>query len=337
MKSSKKVKKFILDNISKHEKDIIQIAINHFGISRQAIHKHMNRLIKENKVIAHGATKGRYYELIPIVNFVKTVNLNSNFNPNSIIKDYVLPHLEFLPKNIFEIFEFSTGVLLNNVKDHSGASSVYYKLFISYQEAHFIINDNGIGIFEHIKSALKLTSNRLAALELAKGQANSDSHKHSGDELNAVINLFDNVKIESSGKLLRFLNSKKEWTIEHSPQIKGSRIHLKIKSSSSRTCSEVFDKIFQIDQNKIRIPLNLLGLSESKIVNPRGKAESVLRNINKYHKVEFDFKSIDLIGPSFANELIRKTKEKNKTVDIKWINTNKTVDLLMSRALGRQA
>ena len=83
--------------------------------------------------------------------------------------------------------------------------------------------------------------------------------------------------------------------------------------------------------------MNLLDASEQKIVNSRSQINSVLRNIYNYNKVEFDFQKVDLIGPAFADELVRKTKEKNQQAEIKWINTNKTVDLLMSRALVRQS
>ena len=50
MNSSEKIKNFILDNLSSHQRDIIQEAITRFGISRQAVHKHMNRLIDDKMV-----------------------------------------------------------------------------------------------------------------------------------------------------------------------------------------------------------------------------------------------------------------------------------------------
>ena len=51
--------------------------------------------------------------------------------------------------------------------------------------------------------------------------------------------------------------------------------------------------------------------------------------------IEFDFNNIELIGPAFADELVRKTKAKNQIANIKWTNSSKTVDLLMSMALDR--
>ena len=60
-----------------------------------------------------------------------------------------------------------------------------------------------------------------------------------------------------------------------------------------------------------------------------------MRNIDNYKIIEFDFNKIDLISPAFADELARKTKEKNQFADIAWMNTNKTVEMLMDRAFKR--
>ena len=111
MNSSEQIKKFLLDNLTTHQKDIINTAINRFGVSRQAIHKHMNSLINDNKVIGHGTTKGRYYELIPSVNYSKTFDIQINNNNEKLITEHFIPHFSDLPKNIFEIFEFTTWAL----------------------------------------------------------------------------------------------------------------------------------------------------------------------------------------------------------------------------------
>ncbi len=84
----------------------------------------------------------------------------------------------------------------------------------------------------------------------------------------------------------------------------------------------------------VRIPVNLIR-GDGEQVNSRTQAQNLLHNIRDLTKIEFDFKNIDLIGPAFADELVRKTKEKNQIADIKWTNTTKIVDVLMSRAMNR--
>ena len=337
MRSSNKIKNFILDNISQHQKDIIQRAIEKFGVSRQAIHKHMNRLINDKKVIAYGTTKGRHYELIPSVNFNKHIDIHPNLSVEELMRMYIVPHIQVLPRNILEIFEFSISALINNILEHANASKLYYKIFVNHNEAHFILNDNGKGIFNHIKSELKLPNVCFAALELTKGYITTNPKLHSGEELNAVINLFDMVEIDSSGKSLTFENKNTDWELKHSLQKKGSRFHLKISASSKRTCAQIFRKIFGDEKSRIRILVSLLDISKHKVINSRSQAKNLLRNVENYKKVEFDFKKIDLIGPAFADALVRGAKKCNQFADIKWVNTNNTVDLLMSRSLRRQS
>ena len=84
----------------------------------------------------------------------------------------------------------------------------------------------------------------------------------------------------------------------------------------------------------VRIPVNLVRRKNEQ-VNSRIQAQSLLHNLKDLTEIEFDFQNIDFIGPAFADELVRKTKEKNQIADISWINSTKMVDVLMSRAMNR--
>ena len=335
MKSSNQIKKFILDNINHHKRDIIQTAIQRFGISRQAALKHMHFLIDQKQVVAHGKTRDRFYELKPYVNLSKTIDIDSEFSVQSILQKQIFPHFSSLSFNIREICEFSFSAILQNILDHSKATKLYYKLYLSHNDVHIIIGDNGRGLFEHIKSSLNLENIKVAAIELAKGHVTTDPEYHSGDELNAVIQLFDKVTIDSSGKSLVFINKTQDWIIKNSPHQQGTRIHLEIETDSQRNCKDIFQNLFNTRNESVRIPINLLTVEESALVNSRAQAQSILRNISNWKNIEFDFNNIDLIGPAFADELVRKTKAENQLADIKWTNSNKTVDLLMSMALNR--
>ena len=335
MKASNKIKKFILDNLTLHQRDIIQTAILKFGISRQAALKHMHTLISEKKVIAHGKTRDRFYELRPEVNFSKTIDLLKEYSYGEIINSQIFPHLSILTKNVREICEFSISAILNNIYDHAKATSFYYKLYFNYKDIHIIISDNGEGLFKHIQTGLKLKNPQMAALEIAKGYLTTDPKNHSGEELHTLINLFDQVAIDSTGISLKFDNKTYSWMIDHSIQKQGTRIHLKIKPSSRRNCREVFNRLFKSERKSVRIPVGLLKIQNAQIVNSRQQAQNMLRNISDLKTIEFDFKNIDLIGPAFADELVRKTKVENSSANIKWINSNKTVDVLMKHALTR--
>jgi len=334
MSKTNQIRKFLLENLSSHQKDIIKAAIHKFGLSRQGILKHMNNLIREDRVVAYGKTRDRYYELKPLLNFSKSINILDSFDPDLVLKEQVSPNLKIMPQNIREICQFSLGALFYNVLYHSNASQINYKIYISSENVHLIINDNGIGIFSGIAKAFNFNPIQVAAVEIAKGYITSDPKNHAGDDLKAVFNMFDKVKIASSGIMLSYSNINNDWNIEDSKQTKGTRIHLEIRIHSRRTCSQVFDSLFN---SKVRIANIPVKLAKSKGVqlNTRKDAHSLLHNIKDLKEIQFDFNNIDIIGPAFADELVRKSIEQNKAIDIKWVNSSTLVDALMSRAVNR--
>ena len=131
MNSSSQIKKFILDNLTSHQKDIIYAAVQRFGVSRQAVLKHMHALIADKQVIAHGKTRDRFYELRPQVNFNKTFAINDDFSTEELIKKSIVPHLRSIPDNIREIILFSMAAILNNCV----TSDVIYESLASIKRA----------------------------------------------------------------------------------------------------------------------------------------------------------------------------------------------------------
>ena len=112
MHSTGQIKQFILENLTRHQKDIIKASIHKFGISRQAILKHMHTLIGEDRVVAHGKTRDRFYELKPRVNYSKSIEISNEFSHIDMLQNQILPNLKILSKNVYDICEFSISNLL---------------------------------------------------------------------------------------------------------------------------------------------------------------------------------------------------------------------------------
>jgi len=335
MNSSGKIKQFILNNIPLHQKDIIYTAVNQFGISRQAALKHMNALIDNNMVMAYGKTRDRRYKLIPQVNYNKIIPIDSDFILHDVLQENFLIHLESLPKNIFQICEYSIEALVNNIVEHSQASNLYIKLFLTYSDLNIIISDNGSGLLDNIRSKLDLEIVELAALELAKGQITTDLLQNSGEALNTIFHLFDKVKVDSSGYGIVYVSNREQWDIKYSTQKQGTRVHLQINPNSNRTCDKIFQKLFNKKERRIRIPISLLKEPNKNSLISKQQARNIFWNIDSITAIQFDFHNIDLIGPAFADELVRQSRSVNRDVIIEWVNHNNTIDLLMKRALER--
>ena len=57
------VRRYILEHVDSNSQHITRSTAFQFGISRQAVNKHLNRLIKEGLLTARGTTRNRTYSL----------------------------------------------------------------------------------------------------------------------------------------------------------------------------------------------------------------------------------------------------------------------------------
>ncbi len=57
------VRRYILENIDSNPQNIVRSAAFQFGISRQAVNKHLSRLVKDGLLTARGTTRNRTYSL----------------------------------------------------------------------------------------------------------------------------------------------------------------------------------------------------------------------------------------------------------------------------------
>ena len=333
-KPTNQIQNFILENLSEHQRDIIKAAISKFGVSRQAVLKHMNNLIREKRVVAHGKTKDRYYELEPLLNYTKLVDITQGFKVDPLLHTIIISSLSSLPRNIGEICEYALSVLLHNVMDHALATHLSIKLFSTRDETHVVVTDNGVGIFHHIRDGMGLDGKMISAIELAKGSQSYDTRRHAGDDLQAVMMLFDGITIDSAEISLRYEKKIDRWSLQESLQARGTKIHLEIATNSSTTCKGIFTKLFSEEKSVVRIPVNL-ARTNGELLTSKDQAHKLVHNIEFSKEVEFDFTGIDVIGPTFAHELVWSAREKNESIDIEWINAAETVNLLMSRAIKR--
>ena len=85
------IKRFLLDNLSHHKKDIINTAVQRFGLSPASYIETYANIDKGKQVIAQGRTKDRIYQLSPKVNFTKEVKIDNNINVAKLIKKYNAP------------------------------------------------------------------------------------------------------------------------------------------------------------------------------------------------------------------------------------------------------
>jgi biotin operon repressor/anti-sigma regulatory factor (Ser/Thr protein kinase) len=329
------VRKFLVDNIEAHPTDVVRLAAEKFGCSRQAVHKHMQRLIAEGAVVVSGTTRSRRYALAPLLQWEQQYALGSGISEDAVWRNDVAPRLGKLPENVLSIWHYGFTEMLNNVIDHSGASRVLVTLRKTAASTTVEIYDDGIGIFKKIQAALNLLDERHAVLELAKGKFTTDPANHSGEGIFFSSRMFDEFDILSGEVYFSHEFDKREdWILQRSAVRGGTLVSMKLHNHTARTIKKVFDK-FTSDEDygftKTVVPVKLMRYGDDNLVS-RSQAKRLLARFDRFKVVVLDFSGVASIGQAFADEVFRVFRSKHPDVELVPLHASSEVKRMISRA-----
>ncbi|MCK5492214.1 MAG: hypothetical protein KAJ14_03790, partial [Candidatus Omnitrophica bacterium] len=172
-KDRENLKNYIINNVDKFPKAIATQTAKKFGISRQAVNRHIRQLKNNNILTCAGKGRSTQYALKETMQAF-SLQVFPGMSEDQVWRDRVVPFLPPLKKNVLDICNHGFTEMLNNVIDHSEAKKVFISLEYNAKNVHFQINDSGVGIFNKIQKALKLEDPHHAILELAKGKFTTD-------------------------------------------------------------------------------------------------------------------------------------------------------------------
>src|SRR3990172_540729 len=112
------VRRHIVENLERHPTDIAKITADRFGITRQAVNKHLQRLVSEGALTQHGKTRSRSYRLAPLLRWEKTYPLSTTLAEDQIWREGVAPSLGQMPQNVLDIWHYGFTEIFNNALDH---------------------------------------------------------------------------------------------------------------------------------------------------------------------------------------------------------------------------
>ena len=156
------VRKFLVEHMDAHPADVVRLAAEKFQCTRQAVHKHMQRLIAEGAVVAIGTTRSRRYALAPLLKWSKRYELAGGIAEDAVWRADIAPLLGKLPENVLSIWQYGFTEMLNNVIDHSGASFVAISVSKTAASTTIEIYDDGVGILS-IHDRIRKTSHEHSA------------------------------------------------------------------------------------------------------------------------------------------------------------------------------
>jgi len=328
------VRRFIVDHVESHPADVIRLTAEEFNCTRQAVHKHMRRLIDEGAVVVSGTTRSRRYALAPLEKWEKEYQLGA-LSEDFVWRANIAPLLGKLPENVLEIWQYGFTEMLNNVIDHSSASHVRVTVSKTAASTTIDVYDDGIGIFKKIQAALALDDERHAVLELAKGKFTTDPANHSGEGIFFTSRMFDEFDILSGEVFFAHEFDKKEdWILQRRRPRGGTLVTMKLHNHTARTMKKVFGK-FASDEDyaftKTVVPVNLMRYGDDNLVS-RSQAKRLLGRFDRFKVVILDFSGVASIGQAFADEVFRVFKSKHPEVQLVPVKASSGVRRMISRA-----
>jgi len=324
---------FILHNVAQHPTGVVRLATERFGISRQMVHRYVQRLVSDGLLEGEGETRSRRYALRCTVDSHHTIALRPDTAEDEVWREYVAAHLVRLPRNVQRICEYGFTEMFNNVIEHSEADRARILVQMDAVKVRLMVFDYGIGIFNKLARDRHIVDANLALMELLKGKLTTAPSGHSGQGIFFTSKMFDRFLL-SSGRL-RFLHVRDDEFkayVEVPPyDARGTTVDMQIAVDSSRTWSSVFDQFSSPDLDgfsRTHLYVKLAGYQDEGLIS-RSQARRLVARLEQFEEVVLDFQDVEAIGQAFADEVFRVFRASHPAVRVVWCNTNPQIDRMI--------
>jgi|CZKS01.1.fsa_nt_gi anti-sigma regulatory factor (Ser/Thr protein kinase) len=333
------IRRFILSDVEKHPKDVSARTAERFRITRQAVNKHLKKLVIEKALTPEGKTRYRSYRLAALSEWRHLYHIAPGLEEDQAWTRDVALALGNLPQNVLDIWHFCFTEMFNNAIDHSGGSTIFVKVARTAANTQMLLMDDGIGIFKKIQLAMNLLDERHAILELAKGKLTTDPEKHTGQGIFFTSRLLDSFDILSGGVFYTHtFGSEEDWILER-PEDTGTAVFMKLNNHSSRTCKGIFEQYSSGEDygfTKTVVPVKLAQYGEDKLIS-RSQAKRLVARVDQFKTVFFDFEGVETIGQAFADEIFRVFARSHPEIEVIAVKANPEVQGMINAARAHWA
>lgn len=330
------VRSFIVANVARHPADIVRRTAEKFSCTRQAVHRHIQRLVEEGALAESGKTRSRRYVLAQLSAWSQTYEVSASGDEGDVWLRDVRQQLEPLATNVLGIWQYGFTEMFNNALDHAEAQRITVSVTKTAASSVVSIQDDGVGIFHKIQAALGLLDERHAVLELAKGKFTTDPQRHSGEGIFFSSRMFDQFSIHSGSVWFSHqARALEDWILE-TDERGGTMVRMELAHHTSRSVKNVFKQFTSGDDfgfTRTVVPVRLAQYGDDHLVS-RSQAKRLIARFEKFRTVVLDFKGVALIGQAFADEVFRVFPLAHPEVELIPLSANKDVGQMIAHVLA---
>jgi hypothetical protein len=303
------------------------------GVTRQAAHYHLARMVETGELLRTGAGRGTRY--------IRNADLDRRYPLEGLEEDLVwrevtaaLPPIDGAEPNVRSILTYAFTEMLNNAIDHSQGDEARVMVWTRGPFA-FEVHDDGVGVYRHLRERLGLEDDLAALQQLAKGRETTAPERHTGEGIFFTSRAVDRFELDANGLRWTVDAARQDHAVGEAPDHPGTRVRCELDPSTGRTLDEVFAPFVDPDMLRFErtvVPLSLFE-AEGRFVS-RAEAKRVGTRLERFREAVLDFSDVDEVGQGFVDELFRVWARAHPETRLVPINMSPVIERLVRRARG---
>lgn len=315
------------------------------GLSRQAVHRHLVRLVDEGLLSRTGRTRGAEYRLCDRggTRAQAPAPFRKKYDIEGLMEDVVLADVTrrlALKRSLFgaanRIFAYAFTEMLNNAIEHSHSPTCTVEVTLEPRELHARIRDQGVGVFASVAERHHLAEEESAIGELLKGKATSMPERHAGEGIFFTSKACDRFALRSHRVELVFDTRKKDTFVNVRTFLKGTEVSLSVSRSTRRKLQDVFDA-FAPEDFDFRFERSLVSVRfyAGEYVT-RSEARRLLARLDQFREVILDFSRVKSMGQGFADEIFRVFAAAHPEVALRRVNVAPGIEAVIRHVIDNR-
>lgn len=303
------------------------------GVTRQAVHRHLARLVAEGALVASGRGRATRYSRDQPPRFaarVATAGLEED-----LLWEEARRHLPELRRPAHAradaITRYAFTEIVNNAIDHSGSASVEVRVEVAAGDVRFTVRDEGVGAYENVRARLGLPDHLAALQEISKGKTTTQPDRHTGEGLFFTSKAVDEMELAANELVWIVDNRRGDQAIGRAPAGPGTTARVAVSLATEQTLEAVFARYthdFEFDTTRTVVKLFAYGV---RFVS-RSEAKRLLRGLERFRQVVLDFAGVEAVGQGFADEVFRVWSRAHPEVELSAEHMSPPVAFMVERA-----
>lgn len=290
--------------------DLARSGARRFGLSSTEMDGFLARMVKEDWLTRMPGERKPSYGLGARREIVRVYRQRRGVDVGYIWRTFFWPFFPMTP-NVENIARFGFEEVLRNAFEHAQGKMVSVLMRSVDGVLTICVTDDGVGVFEKVRTSFGLEKPEMALLELAKGKLIPEASRRSGDSIYLVAHLFDVFAMRANGMQFVHHSSSQhdrvpeETVFSPGSYGKGTTVVMVIAAGSPRTMGSVMGcRIKGVQHAYTRVPVKLMSPWGEPLLS-REQAQRMMSRLEHFGGVVLDFAGVEMIGPDFADEVFR--------------------------------